>query len=336
MAEVPPVPDNIDPQYAIKEGNVIDDVVEAGEKVDTLYEVESLPGFEDRVGYFPILEHLPGSPILARFSYGKNALNMSALFFDKVNESQVVNERHRKDFLKEQGFINYPNVVQVTGGFEGVEPQIEEVSLDTLKDKTKVTGNIIFTRDPRITLNIIPADCPTGVLYCKDKEGNPIVAILHGGRDAIDAGMIRQGLGVLQDEYGVDLSEAVLGISPGILAKNYFITNEPERRGKGISERNWGPYITEKLTDDPSEKRFVDLTSAYVMQAIQAGMDLSKIQTYGGVDTYEDAGKGKAFSRRRSDEHNGERPGGQMLAVGLNPDFVAKSPGLYSSLPKVA
>lgn len=333
MPEATQVSDNIETRIAIRE----EQVREAVEKVNTLFEVEYFPGFEERAGYFSILESLPGRPVLARFSYGKNTPNMSAIFIDSENEeSEVTTERNRREFLSEQGFINYPNVIQVVGKFEGTEPQIEEVNLDTLKDKTKAVGNIIFTRDPRITLNIIPADCPTGVLYCKDRQGNPMVAILHGGADALNAGMIRQGLWVLQDEYGVDLSQAVLGISPGVLAKNYFITNEPERRGNGIIERNWGEYITEKTTDDPSEKRHVDLTSAFVMQILQAGFTSENIQTYGGVDTYRDAAEKKAFSRRFYNENNKKRPGGQMLAVALNPGFVNKPLGLYSSLPKAA
>lgn len=64
MPETTQVSDNIEAKIAAREGQVI----EAVDQVDTLFEVEYLPGFEDRVGYFPILEHLPGSPVLARFS----------------------------------------------------------------------------------------------------------------------------------------------------------------------------------------------------------------------------------------------------------------------------
>lgn len=316
---------------------VQDQVERDVDRVDHLLQAEFLPGFEERVGYFPILENLPGRPVLARFSYGLNAGNMSAKFFDSNRgESEVTNERNRREFLQQQGFPDYPSVLQVVGKFEGLEPQVEEVNLDTLKDKTKAVGNIVFTRQPGLTLDIIPADCPTGGLSCEDGQQNPIAGIMHGGADSLNAGLVRQGLWVLRDEYGVDLSKTVLAISPGVLAKNYFITNEPQRRGSGIIERNWGPYITEKVTDDPSEKRHVDLTSAFVMQAIQAGILPEHIQTYAGVNTYEDAGNGRAYSRRYSSEHDGARPGGQLFAVTLNPNFVGKRPSLYPDLAKAA
>lgn len=54
------------------------------------------------------------------------------------------------------------------------------------------------------------------------------------------------------------------------------------------------------------------------------------------VDTYQDASYGKTFSRRFYNENNKKRPGGQILAVSLNPAFVNRTPNLYSSLPNAA
>lgn len=302
-------------------------VRESMEQIDELFEIEYVPGFEEKVGFFPILEGLPNHPILARFSYGKDAPNMSAVFFDPSlgkEEGRRQGERNTQKFLESQDFTGA--TIQVLGKFQveedgTIDPQIEEVSSFTLKDRNKVAGNMIFTRDPDITLLIKPADCPVAVIYCKDKNGNPLVAIDHAGRDAIDAGMTRQGLLYLQDELGVDLSQAIIAVFPGVFPENYFITNEPERRGKGISEYNWGEHITEKQTDDPSEKRYVDILSAFEMQAIQAGVDPKNIQAF-RVNTYKDAELKKAYSRRYSDEHKGERSGGQIVAVQLKPKLA--------------
>lgn len=323
MAEAQELPkDPIEQKFIQRER----EVKESLERVEELTEIKYLPGFEDRVGYFPKLESLPGRPLLARFSYGKDAPNMSSVFFDSSKgESEITGERNVKDFLESQGLTNYPDVIQVQGKFEGTELQIEEVSLETLEDKNKVVGNVVFTRDPRVTLIIKPADCPVAVIYCKDKNGNPLVAIDHNGADAINAGLTRQGLWYLQDELGVDLSQAQIVVSPGVSKDNFYITNEPERRGNGIVERNWGPSITLKQTDDHSEKRYVDILSAFEMQAIQAGIKPENIQAY-KMDTYEDAAKGIAFSRRYSDEHNGERPGGQLVAVQLSPNLAQEKP----------
>lgn len=310
MSEVVDSPnDQIESRILLKEQQVLEEI----KKVDELTEIQYLPGFEDKVGFFPKLESLPGKPVLARFSYGAKAPNMSAVFFDSNRgESSVTGERNRKSFFREQGFRE--NIIQVKGKFEGTEAQIEEVSLETLEDKPFVVGNLIFTRDPRITMYILPADCQTVVIYAKDKEGNDLVAIDHCGADAENSGITRQGLWYLQDTLGVDLSKATAAVFPGISQKNFYITNEPEKRGNGIVERNWGPFITPKQTNEDSEKRYVDILSAAEMQMIQAGVKLENIQAY-RVDTYEDAAAGIAYSRRYSNEHNGEHPGGNLLAV---------------------
>lgn len=293
------------------------EVRESLKRIEELTQIQYLPGFENRIGFFPKLEGLEDKPLVTRFSYGKDAPNMSAVFFDSSKgESEITGERNVRDFLDSQGLTNYPDVIQVQGKFEGTELQIEEVSKETLKDKNKVVGNVVFTRDPEITLIIKPADCPVAVIYCKDKNGNPLVAIDHSGADAVNAGLTRQGLWYLQDELGVDLSKTQIVVSPGVTRDNFYITNEPERRGNGIVERNWGEFITPKQIDDPSEKRYVDILSAFEMQALQAGVKPENIQAY-RVDTYNDAAKGVAYSRRYSDEHNGQHPGGQIVAVQL-------------------
>lgn len=170
----------------------------------------TFPDLKIEWDFFPKLENLPGKPVLARFSYGRKAGNMSAKFFNE-GESEVTNSRNRLNFFKEQGFSE--KKLQVKGLFEGTEPQIEEVNLETLQDKEFVIGNLIFTRDSRLTMYILPADCPVAVIYAKDKNGNPLVAIDHSGADAANAGITRQGLWYLQDELDVNLADVVVSVS---------------------------------------------------------------------------------------------------------------------------
>lgn len=307
-------------QQAIREGV---------RQIEEFPEIKYVPGFEQSVGFFPSLESIEGHPVLARFSYGEKAPNMSSVFFDSDNgESEVTGDRNTREFLESQGFTG--PFIQALGKFEGREAQIEEVDLDTLKDKVKVVGNVVFTRDPRITLIIKPADCPTGILYCKDSLGNDVTAIIHGGADAINAGLTRQGLQALQIELGVDLSEARLAIFPGVSKDNFFISRqwrlpngEIRRRETGIFPLNWGEFISEQKTDDPEEKRYVDITSAFEMQALQAGMSVENIQAY-RRDTYEDADAKIAYSRRYTNEMEKKtgkrvRDGGQIVATQITP-----------------
>ena len=291
-------------------------MVKASDKsISYLDKIQYLPGFEDKAGYFPILQSLPGNPVKAVFSYGLDAPNYSSAYFDKVNESSLNGERNTKDFLNEHGLGL--QTVQVKGAFEGKEPQIEEVSLETLKEKNSVVGNDIFTRDSRITLIIKPGDCPVAVIYGRDKDENPFVALFHSGADATNAAMTGQGLLYLEEVYGVNLSRIVFAVFPGISSKNFYITNNVKKRETGIIDKNWGRYISSKKTNDPSEKRYVDITRALLTQALGVGVRPLNTQAY-DVDTYKDAKDHKAYSHRYTVEHNGDRPGRQILAVALN------------------
>lgn len=298
------------------------------EKIEEFTEMNFLPGFEEQVGIFPILEELPGQPVLARFSYGIDAPNMSSAFFDSSltkEEGKEQGERNTKEFLVTQGFSD--TVIQALGKFEGNEPQIEEVDRYTLPNKSKVVGNLVFTRDPEVTLIIKPADCPVGVIYATDSEGRPLVAIDHSGADAANVGITRQAVWYLENILGVDLNDAYMGIFPGVSEDNYFISRERrvngevKKRPSGLPDMNWREFISEPKTLDPEEKRHVNILSAMEMQAIQAGFKPENIQAY-RIDTYEEARRGRAFSRRYSLEHNNEHNGGQIVAVKLTPPTV--------------
>lgn len=284
--------------------------------ISYLDQIQYLPGFEEKAGYFPILQNLQASPVKAVFSYGLKAPNYSSAYFDKVNESSLNGERNTKDFLNEHGFSL--KTIEVRGKFEGKEPQIEEVSLETLKKKDTVVGNDIFTRDPKITLIIKPGDCPVAVIYGRDKDENPFVALFHSGADATNAAMTGQGLLYLKDVYGVNLGRVVFAVFPGISSKNFYITNDTGKRETGIIDKNWGEYVSLKKTNDPSEKRYVDIKKALITQALRVGVLPLNVQAY-KVDTYEDAKEGRAYSHRYTVEHNGERPGRHILGVALNP-----------------
>ena len=304
------------------------EVLKKKEGVEEMTEIHFVPGFENRVGFFPKLENLEGQPVLARFSYGKDAPNMSSVFFDPISETAKMGEDNTKEFLESQGFTG--PLIQVLGKFGEGALQIEEVDRETVKDAGKVekiVGNYVFTRDPEVTLFIKPADCPVAVIYCKDEHGNPLVVIDHSGADATNAGITRQGVWALKNILGVDLSTAQVAIFPGVSQDNFFITKEWEANGQvkkrenGIPKMNWGEFIRPLDSTNPREKRFVDITSALEMQLIEAGILPTNIQAY-RRDTYEDARNGLAFSRRFSGENQDEngnraREGGQIVAVQL-------------------
>lgn len=293
-------------------------IEESMKKIREFQEINFIKGKDEEIGFFPILENISGLKV--RFSYGLKAPNMSSVYFNKENESEVSIERNERIFLESQGF-DTENTIQALGKFQGQEAQIEEVSFETLSDKKKSVGNVVFTRDPRITLKIKPADCPTGIFYCVDQYDNPVTGIIHGGAESANYGLIRQGLQALQIQLGANLKNLKIGVFPGM--KNYTMSKfwkdgngEITRRYNGFYPINLDGFLEEAKTDDPTELRKVDLVSVFELQALQAGVSPDNIEVY-RVDTYEDAKRGRAFSRRFSNEHNGKRPGSNMIATKL-------------------
>lgn len=337
MAEVPVDP--IEQRIAQREARVSG----LEKQVSILTEIPYIPGFEQRAAYVPIIESLEGHPVKLAFSWGKNATNMSSKYIDGLRRETPNGNRQNVDkFLAEHGFDASPNVVTVIGKFAGVQQQIEEVdkdyvNLDPDADEKDIQANFVITQDKDLTLIIRPADCPIVIIYAKDRDGNPLVVIDHSGREALNAGMSRQGAWYLEENYGVDLSKATAAILPGMARKNYFITDDPERWGNSILERNWGEYIDERV-DDASrdkelnierndagiQKRHVDMTKAVIMQLIQAGFDPKNVQAI-DVDSFQAAIDEESFSHRYTTDYGGKRPGRFLVAVKLK-DQVSEMP----------
>lgn len=212
-------------------------------------------------------------------------------------------------------------------------------------DSMEVEANFVFTRDPNLILTIKPADCPIVVGYAKDRSGNDLMFVDHSGRDAANAGLTYQGLLYLRDVLGVDLYEMKVVVLPGVSRENYFITNQPERRGWGISEENWGenidpkypewivegllrvhPKYNEELPEERKDLlreqirngqlRNVDIPEATIIQLLKAGVPPENIEAI-LVDSYEEAKKGNAYSQRYTNESGGKRKGRSIVAAQL-------------------
>jgi copper oxidase (laccase) domain-containing protein len=301
--------------------------------------IQYLPGFEGRAASVPIIENLQGHPVNLAFSWGKDAPNMSSKYVDTANgETPEGNKQHVDTFLAEHGFSDFSHAIVIIGKFEGVQQQIEKVGSNYINvdpeakkgEEKEVKANYVITQDDETVLLIRPADCPVVIIYAKDRDGKPLIVVDHCGREAINAGMPRQGAGHLKDKYGVDLSQATAAILPGMARKIYFITDDIHRWGNSIVERNWGEQHIDAKVDDPSrdeelgiernedgiQKRHVNMTGATIMQLIEAGFDPKNIQAY-DVDSFEAAMNGESFSHRLINDYGGKRQGRFLVAVQL-------------------
>lgn len=304
-------------------------IKEESSRVDRLTEPVWLPGHENEIAIFPKAQ---GLPVLLAFSIGKDSKNMSAKYLDdSKGETSEGNLRNLEDFHRAVGFAENSFVVHLVPDMKGTHWQIEEIVSDPDADPNeehRQNANFVIIRepenldDPPILADIKPGDCPIYIFVGKDKYGGDFVAIFHGGHDAINAGLGRQGALVLEQDLGADLSDVkVFGI-PGNGREHHFITNEPERRGSGIIERNWGednidPLDTTKSADEQnSQKRHVDMHGAVIMQLLQAGVKAENVEVY-DIDMYKAAEQGEGRSLRFTSENGGKRNGRFIVSIQL-------------------
>lgn len=275
------------------------EVTEVTQPVETrrpfLREIQYKKGFEDRVATIPIIEE--ETPINLAFTWGKNSQNMSPKYLQE-GETAEGNAKRIVDFLASQGMPKPPNVIHTTAKFDGEFHQIEEIGLENINPQAteplNMEANFVFTRDPRITLIIRPADCPVSVIYAKDRSGKNILGICHSSGLSTNGGVQRMSIEHLIEDQNVDPSTIRVGILPGVSQNNFSLVEKP--RVAPIFEGNWGDHITPK---DPyqgrDQKRYVDILGATIMQFEKAGVNPANIQAY-ETDTYEAAQRGESFS----------------------------------------
>lgn len=274
---------------------------------------------EGEIAYLPILESLP---LFHGFSWGPKSKNMSSAYARDESVKHV--EARTVSFLKSLG-MQSKNVINALGVFEGTHPQIMEVSQKDAKDQqeTNVKANFIYTKDSNVTLSIRPGDCNVSIIYAKDGKGRDLVGLIHSSAYSTNMGLPRLAIRHLIEEEGVDPLSIVIGIIPGVSKEHYSLSQEANvlknpNLDKIIVERNWKNNIFPKnpLKGD-DEPRPVDILGATIMQFEEEGISPQNIQAY-GIDTYEAAARGEAFSKRHSDD-TGKPQGRILVAVQLKP-----------------
>ncbi len=280
-----------------------------------LREIQYKKGFENRIATIPIIEE--ETPINLAFTWGGNSQNMSLKYLDE-GETAKGNWKRILELLMSQGMPKPPNVIHTIARFDGEFHQIEEVTLDNIDpsvtEPLNMEANFVFTRDPRITLIIRPVDCPVSVIYAKGRNGRNILGLCHSSGLSTNGGVQRISIEHLVEDQNVDPSTIKIGILPGISQNNFYLVEKPGVTP--ILEGNWGDNITPK---DPyqgrSQKRYVDILGATIMQFEKAGVNPANIQAY-DIDTYEAAKRGESFSYEYY-KKTGQRQGRFLIAAQL-------------------
>ncbi len=262
------------------------------------------------IACFPLLQHLP---LAAGFSWGKDASNMSfGTQFEKVNAVKANNT-----FLQSLSMPTLSSAVLIDPN-EAHTSEIQEISFSMLASNTHplVTGtNILFTRDPGVSLLVHPGDCPCAVLFAKDTKGQSILGLLHLGRFQTDMQLPKRA-SIYVESCFASLDTVSIGICPGISQKNYFIPVSSQEKDLPYAEK-WGTYISLEKRNG-KDVYALDLQGYIVHQFIQSGILPEHIEVY-DVDTFASAEKGESFSHRYATSvHDPQKDGRFLIAARLS------------------
>ena len=146
-------------------------------------------------------------------------------------------------------------------------------------------GDALVTREPGVAVSVRTADCFPVLLADPERHA---VAAIHAGWRGTAAGIVKEALGRMRDEFGTDAADVYAAIGPGIGACCYEVGIEVARQ--------FGGQQAGKL----------DLAAENRSQLIAAGLKPERIDLVGGC-TF--CNPEQFFSWRR--DHD---PAGRMIS----------------------
>jgi copper oxidase (laccase) domain-containing protein len=159
-----------------------------------------------------------------------------------------------------------------------------------------------------------PGDCPCVIIFAKDKKKQPILGLIHLGRQQTDARLAAKAIEYLKKQK-ILMSDIFVAICPGISQKNYFIP--VNKQVKDLPNASMWSNHKEISTIAGEERMYLDLSGYVVEQLLMSGVWAEHIELY-DVDTYAAAEKGESFSHRYATvTHNLEKDGRFLLAASL-------------------
>lgn len=271
-------------------------------------------------GYFPLL--MRKSPIQGGFSWGGkmvwndgSAGNMS-LTYD-VDGKKAAYDRMQA-WLAQLRMPVYPQVVQImpkerkgiSGDASGVL-EITETLLKTGLAKTPdfsaaviANAEFIYTKVKGVTLCVKPADCPSVIVYAKNKKGQDIIGVGHWGRSGVNVMNPYLALLHLREQEGCDPENIYIGIAPGLGAAHHTLRDDDIIPTNGAASKldHWLEWAKRKtITQDKKDMHVwhINLLKEIIWQLRLNKISEEHIEAY-RIDTYTAAERGETFSHRYS------------------------------------
>lgn len=257
------------------------------------------------IAYFPQMQTFP---LTAGFSWG----NRTDMSFKQKDKTRAL--KNNEDFLSR---LHVPSLASsiIIDPFIPTTQQTLEVTKEMLNmDEPIIVGsNILFTKDPKVTLAVHPGDCPCAVVYTKTRSGESLLGLIHLGRRQTDKQLAKEAITYLKI-LNINPETIFISISPGILQENYYIPENQKDKQLPYADK-WDRYIRPGVKD--SERvLFLDLHGYIIEQFVGSGIKPENIELY-DIDTFNAAKKRESFSHRYAVMTNQPNDGRFLLAASL-------------------
>lgn len=129
-------------------------------------------------------------------------------------------------------------------------------------------GGAVFTTLKGIPLYTLITDCTQTIFYATRPNGDPVVGIIHAGRNETDNMFPLKAIRHAVAKYGIDPKDIKLGISPSLEPEHHKIKKE-DICYLIHDLKIWEPYMLEAIAE---EIIYLDLRSFVADQFMAAGV----------------------------------------------------------------
>lgn len=245
--------------------------------------------------------------------YGGHSLNLG---WTKEDDPNCV-QQNRKVFVQAVSEPGEPmrliTIRQVHSGVvRAVGQEALQGVLETPEGKAVLEGDGLVTNVPRVLLAAGTADCVPVLVVDPVRKA---VGAFHAGWRGTVAGIVQQGISLMQQEYGSHPGDLMGAVGPSIGACCYAVGIEVREQFAARFSYAHELFQTRTPGNDGPEQLYVDLWEANRRQLLDAGLSPERITMIGECTacTRTAAGERKYFSHRA--EHG---MAGRMLnAIGI-------------------
>lgn len=260
---------------------------------------------------FPLLQH---HGLTHAISVGPAAKNMAQAY--NFSHDDLI--KRQDEYLSQNGLnaLSYSYISHVP---KPHEPVIQEITDPNQTGEVILTpAEGLFTTLRNTPLIHKPADCPTAIILAQNTKERAL-GIVHLGRPQVNKQVTEKIIDHLVQNYTVKPEDIIVGITPSIGPKHYYLKLKDQEKKQLIDQKYWGRFAWKDKLDGETIVR-IDILGKILSILDDKGIPDKNIEAYGhgsNVDTFDLAAHHPplSFSHRFATFTNQPQRNGRIMVV---------------------